>query len=545
MAHVAASSAASAACVAPRLLTGTALSCSGQRRLITGPLAAAVMPLRRSLLEACRSSRAPGIPTPAMVGSAAAKLESQQSQHSSESDYQKLLHSLGANQSSRAVPSDAAVPTKPETQSTPSRTMGPSGSWEDVHKQAEVAAAWPSHPLVPRERLALAAAFVAQASSQLQKPEAKLGGILCDFYAQLCAEDAGPHVSMRTVSSVHCGVTAVHSEQCLEASCYEVAELLLSGHAVSIAAPKGPALEMAKGLTAGFPAPLLQAVELGPLVTLPQTVRAFRGIGFSAAELWAQRVPPPDFGGLVLQPHAQNLVIAHGMCSTAAAFGLVQTLPPDIAQCESHLSLGEEASDLAQFLPGTDRGGSQVGGLLELLWAMQGTELIGGSTSSLDSSVSIEAAHKHFILTSSGELPEDVVNAAIVAASSPLPGERATLHLVGLGGVAARGNRPQLREPLRSFLVAVQSAKGSSGGGLHWQVREHVDWSGFCDWLHTGALEETELPQLFATRRQLELEVRRRCAQVGGVAWPRLFVAEPFEQLRRWTVICERAPESV
>merc|ERR1712050_444734 len=118
----------------------------------------------------------------------------------------------------------------------------------------------------------------------------------------------------------------------------------------------------------------------------------------------------------------------------------------------------------------------------------------------------------------------------MVSALSPLQ-EKVTPHAVGLG------NRGLSRDPLMSFCQLVQS--GSSG--LEWRLIEHKDWSGFLTWLHEHGDSEAERPQLFSTQRQLEIEVRRSCAAAGGVAWSRLFVPDPMEQLRRLTSVQEQA----
>jgi len=166
-----------------------------------------------------------------------------------------------------------------------------------------------------------------------------------------------------------------------------------------------------------------------------------------------------------------------------------------------------------------------VHNLLDLLWSFREPVVLDGVNNPV---VSLAAAHKHFIITGNSAMPDDIVKASIVAALSPLR-EKVTLHAVGLGVQGL------LRDPMLSFCRIVQSGRS----GLEWQVREHKNWSELLAWLHESAGDEPEPPQLISTQRQIEIEIRRRCAESGGVAWASLFVPEPCEQLRRWTTILE------
>lgn len=122
------------------------------------------------------------------------------------------------------------------------------------------------------------------------------------------------------------------------------------------------------------------------------------------------------------------------------------------------------------------------------------------------------------------ELPEDVVKAAAISAMSPFD-EPVTLHVVGVG---AHG---LTRDPLRGFCRLVQSGRS----GLEWRIKEHATRTDFRAWLEGLAKEETQ-PQLpMVIGKELDREERHLCALAGGVAWNSLFVAEPLEQLRRWT----------
>eukprot|EP00928_Gymnodinium_smaydae_P005655 TRINITY_DN11925_c0_g1_i2.p1 TRINITY_DN11925_c0_g1~~TRINITY_DN11925_c0_g1_i2.p1 ORF type:complete len:277 (+),score=40.76 TRINITY_DN11925_c0_g1_i2:343-1173(+) len=271
------------------------------------------------------------------------------------------------------------------------------------------------------------------------------------------------------------------------------------------------------------------------MITLPATVRSFRGIGLNSRDAWQDKVPPADFGGFGF---LQRDNASHGMAATASPFTFIAT---DLAKLGTDYEQRFEATrvveDLASFLPVSraagmpefrcahDRGVWEVRHLLDLLWSFHGVTTVKDVE---NPAVSLNAAHKHFILTSSTEIPEDVVKAAIVAALSPLQ-EKVTLHAVGLG---AQG---LLRDPTRAFCRLVHSGDN----GLAWQVKEHTNWTALFEWLHDGAIDELEPLQLFSTRRQLEVEIRRSCAEAGGVAWSRLFVPEPFEQLRRWTHVIE------
>lgn len=43
----------------------------------------------------------------------------------------------------------------------------------------------------------------------------------------------------------------------------------------------------------------------------------------------------------------------------------------------------------------------------------------------------------------------------------------------------------------------------------------------------------------------MDVDLKRLCAASGGVAWGKLFTAEPLEQLRRWTRPIVRTPDQM
>ncbi|CAE8582406.1 unnamed protein product [Polarella glacialis] len=222
----------------------------------------------------------------------------------------------------------------------------------------------------------------------------------------------------------------------------------------------------------------------------------------------------------------------------------------------SRYILSEEASDLASLLstnmaaevptlPGLppprwsrssyDRGLEEIHDILDLLWAFrEPLALPGGSPFP-----ALAPAGKHFLLNVDGtEVPEEIVKAAVLSAMSPFR-EAVTLHAVAL--------RPQalLKDPLRGFCRLVQSGRS----GLEWQLMEHESPEAFLGWLRSQASDSAPCqvgpPMLFGSLRGHESELRRLCAASGGVAWGRLFAAEPLEALRRWTRSARLAPELV
>lgn len=475
--------------------------------------------IRGSMLAACYSSRKPNtIKTRLLIRKRAACVEA-------ESQYQKLIRSLkggGDKQSSAGVheKSHNANTKLPEV-----------GDWTEVRKQAETVAAWPPDVLSPQEKLSFASAFVSQVAEVLKIKEDVCGGRICHLYEKLC-QSTSP-IGVRRDVAVHSGVVVATDTDHLEAASREVASLILSGHAVSLAASRGQALEKAKEMFNGFPRELLQAVEIGPTITLPALVRTFRSVGEDADELWAEKVPPADYGNF-------GSCGSHGMAAAASSFTLSQInldrladrphsrfeLTSDIEGLTGFLSKQQRATSMP--LNVYDRGVGKVQHLLELLHALHGPVVVDEDTTKVK--VSLAAAHKHFVIMGSSTVPEDLVQAAIVAALSPFH-EKLTLHAVGLG------EKGLLRDPMLSFCRIIQSGKK----GFIWRVKEHKDWSAFLDWLQHGVAEEVDPPQLFSTQRQFEIEVRRSCAEVGGVAWSGLFVPEPFEQLRRWTSVLEES----
>lgn len=478
------------------------------------------------MLAACHSGR-----DTSLVGVSkkpgGARSASAASVHARETDYQKLLKSLSAPRGAQA---GAAAPVA----STANLQVG---DWSEVRGQAEAALRWPSHPLEPKERLAFASAFVSRVAALGGQNEGDCGGRLCILYEQLC--QSGSLLSPCTNDAVYSGVAAAADLQSLAAASREIVLLVLSGHVASLAAPRGSALDLAKELADGFPSALLQAVEAGPLVTLPAMVRTFRSVGCCAGELWTDKVPPADFGNF--GPHSIRGSISEGMAAAASPLMLAQTNLTALENCsEPRFEFGKVVEELTEFLS-TRRsaasttspqalsayacGVGQVHNLLDLLWSFREPVVVDGVSNPV---VSLTAAHKHFIITVNSAVPDDVVKASIVAALSPLR-EKVTLHVVGLGVQGL------LRDPMLSFCRIVQSGRS----GLEWQVKEHKDWSGLLAWLHASAGNEPEPPQLISTQRQIEIEVRRRCAEAGGVVWASLFVPEPCEQLRRWTSILE------
>lgn len=490
---------------------------------LVSPLAAAAAELRLPMLAACHSGRISSKDGVANV--AKTSIPNASTTEPYKSDYQKLIHSLGGARDGKPVgEASASVP------SVAPAVLPEIGDWSDVVIQAEAVAAWPSHVLQPQEKLAFASSFVSQAAAVLGPlaKEADCGGRLCGLYELLC--EPGALISSRSDNAVKAGVVVVASEQCLGAASREVASLLLSGHAVSLAAPRGPTLAMAKQMVDGFPTSLLQAVEAGATITLPAMVYTFRSVEGSASKLWAERVPPADFGNFAVQ--SSHGSICHGMAAAASPFTMAKITSEKCSK--PRFDLSKELEALTEYLPTASdspsplnaysRGIGKVEELLDLLWAFRDPVTVDDVSNPV---VSLEAAHKHFVITGYA-VPEDVVKAAIAAALSPLQ-EKVTLHAVGLG---IRGLQ---RDPMLSFCRLVQSGRS----GLQWQVKEHNDWSGFHAWLCDKAAEEPEPPQLFSTQRHFELEVRRSCAAAGGVAWAGLFVPEPFEQLRRWTSVSE------
>jgi len=372
--------------------------------------------------------------------------------------------------------------------------------------------------------LALAAAFTSRAAEIVPSDEISGCGRLCTLFDHVLNEK-GPIEPCKS-DVVPAGVVAAADVQALGAASREVVSLLLSGHAVSLAVPND-ALEAAKEMVAGFPPQLLQAVALGPMATLPQTVRTFRAIGVDSSELWAERVPPADFGGFVSSDAGW---MSHGMSAGPSAMSLVRA--PHSPHGGSLSRLKQHSNVLEALIAMLTKGQKDYPlddacSLVELLWLFRKPAAVHGAKTR---HVSLEAASKHIIITSTTSVAVDVVKAAIVNALSPFE-EKVKVHAIGLGNFGLK------RDPLQSFCRLVQSGKH----GLEWRIEEHKDWSSFLEWLHVHAVEEPEPLQLFSTQRQLEIEIRRRCAEVGGVAWSRLFTPEPFEQLRRWTTVRESA----
>ncbi|CAJ1339379.1 unnamed protein product [Effrenium voratum] len=371
--------------------------------------------------------------------------------------------------------------------------------WSQLTQQAELVAAWPTHPFAPRERLQLAEALVQQGVLQLA-PEL-CGQRLCDFYGAFCDDPRGLAPRPAAVAPALVALTAAEG---LGPALHEAVALLLGGRAVALGAA-GAELEALQAAVAGLPPALLRAVPLGPLATLPR-LRSFRALGPRPEELWAERPPPGDFGGRGGVRH--GMACAEGLALAEAAAGA----PSEASAAASGWS--EEAEMLAALLPKPIPEGEleEMRRFLALLWGFREP----------CENVALAPCHKHVLLTFCGSvLPEDLVKIAMTAAMSPFH-ERITLHAVGLG------SRGLVREPLRSFCGLTQSGRP----GLEWQVKEHKDWAAFLDWLP----QQAEPINLFSLLRNLEPELRRRCAAQGGAAWVQLLL-EPAERLRRWTCV--------
>mmetsp|Transcript_31882 Transcript_31882/g.68285 ORF Transcript_31882/g.68285 Transcript_31882/m.68285 type:complete len:247 (+) Transcript_31882:1-741(+) len=164
-----------------------------------------------------------------------------------------------------------------------------------------------------------------------------------------------------------------------------------------------------------------------------------------------------------------------------------------------------------------DRRLEEVNDLLDMLWAFK------------DSSgqVGLRAAPKHLIITKdSTEIPEEIVMAAIVAASSPFK-EPVVLHSVGIGSQFFS------KDPYRSFCRLVQSGRSD----LEWEVQSHESWAAFIEWLssHQSNARADDAEAVFGKLHGMECDLQKLSIRRGGMWWPTLFPADPLDQLCRWT----------
>jgi len=406
--------------------------------------------------------------------------------------------------------------------------------WTSVSRQAHAASLWPKHPLESDELLHLCELLVNHASNTCVTPVNK-GAALCQAHRSF-----GTVFTPRRDGVSHAGLVCLLDAKLSASAVSETVGLLLRGHVVSIAAAAGETSELARQIAAPFPPQMLQVVPLED--GLPNCVRVATFIGRSACDTWRETTPCREFGGFTATG------LAHGMASTSA----LMVARTDVAALErlprSRYRLSDEAADLlsllsttpstdAPTLPGLppprwsqsayDRGVEEVHDLLDVLWAFRETEVIANSAST----VALCALEKHFIInTAFNDIPEDVVKAATVTALSPF-NEDVTLHAVGTGASFSR-------DPLRSFRRLVQSGRG----GLGWRVMEHASPTVFCEWLSNRTSAKPF--GLFGSLRGHEIEVWRLSAAAGGVAWGPLFVAEPLDQLRRWTSVVHGSEDS-
>lgn len=424
----------------------------------------------------------------------------------------------------------------------PEAFSGSGDEFDAVHQQSSMVANWPTHPLTHPEQLDLAKALVA-ALPAAGLPPARRGLALCAAYERLLE---GGLFGVRSDGVARCGLVVVVDESLVAAAVSEACALLLRGHAVSLAAPRGQALGALEAVCAELPPQLVQAVELaGESVDLPEGVRAIRHIGGPAPQILWSHAPPQDFGGI-----SGDDAGAHGMLASAGALAMARTDMSRLPHLpRARFELSDEASDLlsllstelrsdVEFPQGTqrprwaqsayDRGVEEVHDLLDLLWAFR-EPWATNAGDDLVTAAALVAAPKHFILPSGGTaIPDELVKAAAIAAMSPFR-EPVTVHAIALGAGGLT------KDPLRSFCRLVQSGKS----GLEWNIMEHNSREDFVLWLRNLAQESgsnlQNAPAVFGAVHSMEDDVWRLSAAAGGVQWGRLFTAEPLEQLRRWT----------
>eukprot|EP00927_Polykrikos_kofoidii_P049482 TRINITY_DN43527_c0_g1_i1.p1 TRINITY_DN43527_c0_g1~~TRINITY_DN43527_c0_g1_i1.p1 ORF type:complete len:548 (-),score=91.94 TRINITY_DN43527_c0_g1_i1:104-1711(-) len=417
------------------------------------------------------------------------------------------------------------------------------GDWGAVRGQAAVAAGWPSHPLEPAERLALASSVLEQVE-ELHAAFPRQGLELCDFFS--CLLEGGSVLGINSAGTASAAVVIAAEDAALTAALSEAVTLLLQGYVVTVAAPVGPALEKLLAITRHCPPALLQVVELAPLVDLPNAVRVLRVVGGpSAAKLWAGHAPPQDFGGRCLANGR-----THGGASTAIALRLARLDILALSRSpRSRYAFGDDVVDLTALLSTDsvvtasslgqtaglppprwakspyDRAMEEIHDFLDLLWGFRDPLTVNlASGGPVEVSVALAPTPKHLILSPGGgtEVPEEIVRTAILSTLSPFV-EPVTLHAVGLGG------RGLSRDPLRGFCRMVQSGRS----GLEWAIIEHKSKADFLGWMEEH--RECSPLALASPPRWTDFDVRRTVAATGGVAWGNFFVADPVEQLRRWT----------
>ncbi|CAK0850388.1 unnamed protein product [Prorocentrum cordatum] len=164
-----------------------------------------------------------------------------------------------------------------------------------VRGQAGMVSAWPSHPLELPERLGLAQAVAERAAAPGTEAALRAGALAALGHEVL---DRGGILGVRSEGTARCAVVVAASEGDVPSAACEAAALLLKGHSVSLAAPRGAALAAAEAVAEGLPQELLQAVECGDPLALPEAVHTVRFVGGpTASELWSERRPPRDYGG--------------------------------------------------------------------------------------------------------------------------------------------------------------------------------------------------------------------------------------------------------
>eukprot|EP00933_Yihiella_yeosuensis_P052401 TRINITY_DN50467_c0_g1_i1.p1 TRINITY_DN50467_c0_g1~~TRINITY_DN50467_c0_g1_i1.p1 ORF type:complete len:538 (+),score=105.50 TRINITY_DN50467_c0_g1_i1:44-1615(+) len=415
------------------------------------------------------------------------------------------------------------------------------GDWSAVRGQAATVSSWPAHPLEPPERLALSEALASR-PSDIGLSEARQGFAFCSLFKSLLNVNSEDEIlGVRSEGTARCAVVAAADKSSLTAATSECVALLLRGHAVTLMAPPGEALDAAKSIVEPFPPSLLQAVESARFIEMPQVVHALKTIGGPPdAEMWRERAPPLEFGGLYAQANSWR---SFGMTNSVDSLSLARTDMQALSrQPRSKRELSEEAADLATLLstqpaaevpcaPGLppprwsrsayDRGIEEIHDFLDLLWAFRSPLKMSEEEATV---MGLAPARKDFILTTAGrtEVPEELVKAAILSSMSPFH-EPVTLHAVGLGP------RGLSKDPLRGFSRLVTSGRS----GLSWKLKEHDSWTDFFEWLEREPLED-QSPNIFGELRGSEERLRRLAAAAGGVAWGRLFEADPLAQLRRW-----------
>ncbi|CAE7242333.1 unnamed protein product, partial [Symbiodinium natans] len=359
------------------------------------------------------------------------------------------------------------------------------------------------------------------------------GTALCSLYSKL--HTSSEVLGVRSDGTGRAAVIAALTEASVPCAASEAAMALLRGAVVTVAAESQAAAEL-QSMVEGLPRELIQVVEPGSWSALPPT-HTLRACGVQASALWCDSFPPKDFGGWV-SGSAQTFATAHGMARSVDALTLARTNMETLAKLPRSIHhLTQEAADLSALLatstppsvevptvPGLppprwarsayDRGMEEIHDALDLFWAfgeLQDPPLLG-------------PARKHFLLTTSSEISEEIVKAAILTALGPWK-ELITLHAIGLGSAGLS------RDPLKGFCRLVESGREN----LEWALHEHDSATEFLEWLGDGA--PTREPAVFFGKLWgHEEELRRTVAASGGAIWSGLWAPEPFEWLRRWSL---------